>query len=93
MQDKVGLDQLRYQCQVWGNGPRSPTQLYAPNSAAMLFQEALPVVAKALASKAPSIVELETAADTKGEISEMSQVAAANFTHVILCHLSRSNLS
>ena len=52
-------------CQVWGNGPRSPTQLNAPNSAAMLFQEALPVVAKALASKAPTTVELETAEDTK----------------------------
>ena len=42
-------------CVKFGPGPRSPNPPVAPNSAAMLFQEALPVVASSMASQRPAL--------------------------------------
>ena len=56
VQDKVGPGWLRYQCQDWGTGPRSPTQCpKCASSAATLLREASLVVSQLYGSEHPPL--------------------------------------
>ena len=85
-QDKVGLDELRYQCQVGGPWPTKSTPKSQRAKRSRAFARSLAWRCHSMASESPTTVKMENSGGNMKLTCDLpcAQVAAANFTNIYI---------